>query len=260
MADVALVTGGGSGIGAGICRALARRGVNVALLGRDAGRLQSVAAELQGLQVQALAVPCDLTDLDACAAARRAVIDRFGSIHYLIHCAGQLAHGPLAEVSAAEMQAAVGVNLTAAMWLSQLCLEDLAETQGAMLFIASTAGRVPFPYFSVYCGAKHGLIGFAEALRFECTARGVHVAVGFPPMTATRMTQPLAERSPYRIKLADPDDVGERLVKALLKGRSTIYVGWLDWLLCGLSSGLSGRLLRRVFRWKRSLFARLAEP
>ncbi len=261
MAETALITGGSGGIGAAMAEACARRGLDVMLVGRDAAKLAAAAARVGGQGRRAFTLPCPLTDEGACRDILDFAHRECGTIRWLVHCAGNLARGPLRELEPQELHDTVFVNLTAPIRLSQLFWNDLATTQGGLLFVASTAGRVPWPFMSLYAGTKHGLIGFAEALRYEGEPLGMHVAVAFPPMTSTAMTAPLAQRVRpgewKRLRLAEPEPVGEYLIDQFLRRKKTIYYSWLDRGLCAAASCLPAGFVRAALRTQRSFFARL---
>ena len=217
---LALVTGGGSGIGRGIALALARRGVNLALVGRRPAPLATVAAEGGALGVRAVALPADLAD----PTARSTLLDRahaaLGPPTILVHAAGTLAGGDLADLDADTIERALGVNLAAPLALTRAALPELLAARGAIILVASLAADVPFPSATLYSATKAGVAAFGEALRHEVGPQGVRVLVAYPPATATAMTHGMARATGFPgHHLADPDAVGEAIVAALVAGR-----------------------------------------
>ncbi len=186
--EVALVTGASSGIGAASARALAQAGASVALLARRADRLEALAQELGPAS---LAVPADLAEPGAAAAAVAAVRARFGRLDLLVNNAGFGRLAWLDQLTAAEAEAQVRVNLMAPIELTRLVLPDmLARGRGHCLFVASLAGLIGAPTYSVYGATKAALRSFAEALRREVTPFGVHVSVLSPGgVSATEFTE-----------------------------------------------------------------------
>ena len=260
MGEVALVTGGGTGIGRGIALALARRGVDVALAGRRPEPLEAVAEIVRTLGVRAAALPADITD----AAARRALVDRvhlaLGPVAILVNNAGILASGSLSSLEAETVQLAVATNLTAPIELTRLLLDDLAAHRGSVVLVASTMSRVPLPYATLYSATKAGLAAFGTALRYELAPRGVHVLIAYPPGADTALVQGMARRSGGRgYRLADPDAVGERIVRALIARRSDVAWGAAEQLLDGLNR-ISPRLVQRLLASQRTRFERMMSP
>jgi NAD(P)-dependent dehydrogenase (short-subunit alcohol dehydrogenase family) len=182
----ALITGGGTGIGAAIARTLAGAGASVSVAGRRAAPLQAVAAELPG----AKAFVADVTseaDTEAMVAAARAV---HGPIDILIANAGAAESAPAPKIDLAHWQRMLAVNLTGAFLSARAALPDITRREAAtrrLVFIASTAGLKGYPYVAAYCAAKHGVVGLARALAAELAPRGVTVNAVCPGFTETSL-------------------------------------------------------------------------
>lgn len=220
VARTALVTGGGTGIGRGIALALARRGVAVALAGRRQARLEAVAAEVRSLGGRAFALPTDLS----ASSERRALLGRVhdvaGPLDILVNNAGVLAGGDLLHLTPDQIERAVAVNLSAPIELTGLALPELARRRGTVVLVASGAGVVPLPASSVYAATKAGVRAFGESLRYELGPLGVRLLVAYPPPTDTAMTRGMARAGgvPF-FPRSRPEDVGERIVRTLWRGR-----------------------------------------
>jgi NAD(P)-dependent dehydrogenase (short-subunit alcohol dehydrogenase family) len=186
----ALITGGGTGIGAAIAVALSAAGASVSLAGRRAGPLEEVAEKLD----RACPIVADVTREEDTSAMMRAAREAHGPVDILVANAGAAESAPLAKLDLAHWQRMVGVNLTGAFLSARAALPDLTRKDagaGRIVFIASTAGLKGYPYVAAYCAAKHGVVGLARALAAELASTQVTVNAVCPGFTET----PLLEES-----------------------------------------------------------------
>ena len=181
----ALITGGGTGIGAAIARALAAEGAELTLVGRRAEPLQETAANLDNVAV----CTADVTDrqqVDAAFAASRAA---HGPITILINNAGAAAGVPFAKVSETLWRDMLAVNLDGMFHCCQAALPDLLEAEtGRIVTVASMAGLHGFAYASPYIAAKHGAVGLTRALAAEYSGKALTVNTVCPGFVDTDMT------------------------------------------------------------------------
>lgn len=178
MSRHAVITGGGSGIGAAIAQRLRADGLRVTLMGRSAERLQAAQAALGDVAVQV----CDVADEASVATAFAAV----GDVDVLVNNAGQAETAPLARTSLALWQRLLGVNLTGTFLCSRAVLPGmLVRGQGRIINVASTAALKGYAYASAYAAAKHGVLGLTRSLALEVAARGVTVNAVCPGYTDT---------------------------------------------------------------------------
>jgi short-subunit dehydrogenase len=195
----------------------------------------------------------------------------FGPLHVLVNNAGVLAGGALYQLHGAEIMRAVATNLTSPIDLTRLCLADLAQTQGSVVFVGSTTSRVPLPHAAVYSATKSGLHAFCTALRHECAPLGVHLLEAYPPTVATAMTAPMLDamrreeqtggRWPFRLqpRPTTPEEAGERIAAALVARQDEVAWGAPEQLLAAIQQyapWLAAALLRRG----RRSFARAFSP
>ena len=185
----AIVTGGGSGIGAAIAASLCSAGARVAIAGRRADRLESVAA---GIRVRGGEVICCPTDVADPAQCDRLVADtaaRLGPVDILVNNAGIKCHGrPIEEHSAADWDEVMATNLRSAFLLSAAVLPGMkARRRGFILMVSSDSGIHHFQNQAVYGLSKHGLNALAQFILAECGQFNVHAAALCPGLTDTEM-------------------------------------------------------------------------
>jgi NAD(P)-dependent dehydrogenase (short-subunit alcohol dehydrogenase family) len=178
----AVVTGGGSGIGAAIARALAEEGARLTLVGRRRDTLETVAATIPG----ALAVSADVTDRAAVDAAFEAARATHGPIGILVNNAGIAPSAPFAKVGAEAWRATIATNLDSLFHCCQAALPDLlAAPAGRIVTVASTAGLKGYGYTAPYVASKHGAIGLMRALAAEFAATPLTANALCPGFTDT---------------------------------------------------------------------------
>lgn len=181
---IAVVTGGGRGIGAAIARTLAGAGARVVVAGRSKQALESLAGEIGGV-----AVKCDVALPDDVTRLAETVHREVGAPHIVVNNAGIARSAKFIDTDEDTWAALMNVNLTGAYRVSRAFWKDLvaAGAQGRLLFIASTAARIGFSYTSAYCASKHGVLGLARALALESGARGPTVNCLCPGWVDTDM-------------------------------------------------------------------------
>lgn len=171
-----VITGASMGVGAAAARAFAERGANLVLIARGEEKLREFAEEL-GIGERAQVAPMDITDSDAFAAMLAEAEQRFGSIDVLVNNAGYHARGPFENISADDVARMVDVNLKAPLVATRLALPYLRKSKrGAVINVASLAGRTPVPGSATYSATKFGLRAFTLALREELLGEGIRFA------------------------------------------------------------------------------------
>ena len=181
----AVVTGAARGIGAAIARALIGAGARVTLLGRDAQRLASLAATLQG---ETCCVAADVSDPAEVTRAFVEARERLGPIAILVNNAGQAETAPFGRMSLDVWHRMLAVNLTGTMLCSQAALADMVDAAyGRVVNIASTAALRGFRYGTAYAASKHGVLGLTRSLALEVADRGITVNAICPGYVETDM-------------------------------------------------------------------------
>lgn len=216
---VAVVSGGGSGIGREIAFALARRGHPLALLGRRKALLEQTLSDAGG---DGLALVCDVRDADSVAAAAREIERRWGSAALVVPAAGLAAIAPLEETAPERFRDVVDTNLTGTFLLLHALLPGMKRRGGGWIFpILSTAAQRGFPGWSAYCASKWGLAGLVAALREELRGSGVRVTALYPGATDS----PLWDELPgdwNRARMVPPREVARAVVNALESDPSSL--------------------------------------
>lgn len=179
----ALVTGGGSGIGAAIAVALVEAGMRVTIMGRRLDVLQALAVQHPG---KMQAVVADVAHAEAVAQAFAQAKTAFGPVRILVNNAGQAHSAPFIKTDAALWQQMLSVNLTGTFNCTQAALPDMLTAKwGRIINVASTAGLAGYAYVAAYCAAKHGVIGLTRALALEVAKKGITVNAVCPGYTET---------------------------------------------------------------------------
>ena len=163
---IVLVTGGGSGIGAATCRAFAAQGADVAILDRDAGAAERVAAEITGRGGEAEAFGLDVTDRDGFTRLAAGITEAAGGIDILVNGAGVTVRRMIGEMGAEDWDRVIAVNLTGAFNGIRAVLPHMrARGGGAIVNVASIAGqRISFGGTANYSASKAGLLGLDAAM------------------------------------------------------------------------------------------------
>ncbi len=186
---VALVTGGGRGIGRAIAHALARAGAHVAVAARTIPEIEQVAAELQELGRRSHFFPLDVSDRASLARAPAMVRDGLGGpVEILVNGAGIDAAGPAHRLSDADWDSLVAVNLTAPFLLARACLPSMYERGWGRIIHVAAATLGP-EHAAPYVASKQGLVGLTRALAVEGRGKGVTCNALCPGWTDTRMLE-----------------------------------------------------------------------
>jgi NADP-dependent 3-hydroxy acid dehydrogenase YdfG len=218
--SVALVTGGGSGIGLGVAAALAREGCRVVIAGRDVGKLEKAAAvamETARGSGAVLARPCDVTDREAVGRLVAWTESEVGPLAIVVNSAGiNVARRAMAALEPADFDRLVAVNLTGLFNVFHAVLPGMrARRDGLVVSIASIAGKRALPLAGPgYCASKFGAAGLAGTVGLEERTHGIRVSSIHPgevdtPILEQRPEPVSAER---RATMVHPDDIAACVV------------------------------------------------
>ena len=194
--QVAVVTGGGSGIGQATCLRLAREGARVVVVDLDPARAEETLKRLseEGLP-EALGIGANVAIEEDMAAMAQRAIDRFGRIDILVHCAGIIRAGKgnprmVAEMETREWDDVIGTNLRGTFLANRAVIPAMIRQRGGNIVnISSTSGRQGFAFAAAYCASKFGVMGFSESLAEEVRTFGIKVQVVCPGAVDTPLWQ-----------------------------------------------------------------------
>src|SRR5262249_25887937 len=187
---VCAVTGAGSGIGRGIALAFAGVDARVVALDRAAESCAQTADAIKQQGGAALAIPCDVTDTEKVDSAAALALKTFGRCDVLVNNAGILRPGEIADVSLADWNALMQVNLTGYLICAQALGRDmLARGAGALVHIASIAASEAQAFSGAYSASKAGVVMLSRQLAFGWGPRGVRSNVVSPGLVRTPMSE-----------------------------------------------------------------------
>jgi NAD(P)-dependent dehydrogenase (short-subunit alcohol dehydrogenase family) len=182
---IAVVTGGGRGIGRAVARLLAERGAKVVVSGRSAQHLNDTAREIGGLGIE-----CDVARPDSVTAFAARVRKEVGDPDILINNAGIAHSAPFARETLETWQSILATNLTGTFLVTREFVPAMIQRKrGRIVCVASVGGKVGFRYTAAYCASKHGVIGMMRSLAHEIAETGVTVNAVCPGWTESDMAK-----------------------------------------------------------------------
>jgi NAD(P)-dependent dehydrogenase (short-subunit alcohol dehydrogenase family) len=218
---VAIVTGGGRGIGRAIARRFAAEGAAVVVTARSEAEIRGVEAEIRKGGGRAAAVTADVGREAECEKIVRRAREKFGCVDILVNNAG--IYGPVRraeEISAAEWDEVMAVNLRAPFLLTKMVLPEMyAKKSGTILNVTSIAAKAAFQLNSPYAASKAGLTGLTRTLAAEAARKGVRVnAISPGPVPETKMSQELGQNLAEYFQ-ADSEQLFKGMLEGILQGR-----------------------------------------
>lgn len=218
---VALVTGGGTGIGEAAALVLAASGARVAVTGRRRERLDEVVARIEGAGGTALACVSDVADVASAGRAVAEAIAAFGRLDIVVNSAGVTEAGGIEALDLAGWRKVIDINLWGTIHTCQAALPHLLTAGGGdIVNISSTAGRRAAGAFAAYATSKHGVNGFTESIRQELGGRNIRVSLIEPGATETEIASSLSDpvwreaigRHVSKPGAMQPDDIAQAIM------------------------------------------------
>ncbi len=185
---IALVTGGGTGIGKAIGLQMAKNRAKVAIGSRNRSRLAGAAAELEKLGLPVLPISMDVRKKDDIQRAVDEIVSKWGAIHILVNNAGISGLSLIDDPDDSKWFNIVDTNLNGMYLITKEVLKHMPEHNGGRVInISSVLGKFGVPGYTAYCTTKHGMIGFTRALALEVVNRGITVNAVCPGWVDTEM-------------------------------------------------------------------------
>lgn len=233
---VAIITGAGRGLGRAIARGLAREGASLTLTARSHDELAATAAELLADGATVLTLPGDITDETHVEAVFQQTLDRFGQLDLLVNNAGAFDGGPLDELSTADWDKVIAVNLRAPFLCTRAALRVMKpRRRGRIINIGSISAQRVRPRSAPYSASKHGLWGLTQVTALEGREFGITCCCLHPGniLVEHRHTDKPEDAEP----MMTPDEIAEvavlmatlpahvEMLEAIVLPHQQLYVG-----------------------------------
>ncbi len=240
---VALVTGGGRGLGRGCARALARAGAAVVVVARTASEVEEAAGEVQRAGGRALAHVADVTDEEQARGAVAAA-EAFGDLRICVNSAGTNRPGPSRDYPTENWDALFAVNVRGTFLVCREAGDSMLRrgVGGSIVNMSSQMGAVGYPGRAAYCATKHAVDGLTKALAVEWAPDGVRVNAVAPTFVETPLTKSMFEDPVFKA------DVERRLPTGTLATVAQVADA-VVYLACDASGSVTGHVLRVDGGW-----------
>ena len=207
---VALVTGGGSGIGFAITKALLEEGIRVAICGRDEGKLRKAEAELEKHGKHLLVMSADVSRKSEVDQWVKTIIREFGRVDVLVNNAGVARWSDVENITDEHLDYQLNVNLRGPLYCTQVVLPYMKGQQsGYIINISSVCGKSGFAGTAAYSASKFGLMALSDSLRAEEASSNIKVTAICPGYVAT----PMVTDAPVPLEeMIQPEDIGKAVL------------------------------------------------
>lgn len=231
-----VVTGAGAGVGRAIARELGARGARIGLIARDEDRLAAAAQEVRSRGGEAIAIPCDVADPDQVERAAERVESELGPIDVWINDAMVTVFAPLSRIQPEEFRRVTEVTYLGTVYGTMAALRRMRPRgRGHVIQVGSALAYRGIPLQSAYCGAKHAVRGFTDAVRTELMHEGSAVFLTMAQLPAMNTPQFSWSRSrmsehPQPVPpIFQPEVAARAIADVIGHRRREIYVGWPTW-------------------------------
>lgn len=231
-----MVTGASAGIGRAVAKAFAAAGARVGLVARSAEALAQVQGEIEARGGQALALPCDVSDHELLAAAGASLARHFGPIDVWVNNAMVTVFAPIAAIRPDEFKRVTDVTYHGAVYGTLVALEHMStRNRGHIIQVGSALAYRAIPLQGAYCGAKHALKGFTDALRAELIHDKSAIRLSMVQLPAFNTPQFIWARNRTRCgaqplpPIHDPALAADAIVWVARHPQRELWVGWPTW-------------------------------
>ncbi|UYW02524.1 3-ketoacyl-ACP reductase [Flavobacterium agricola] len=226
----AIITGGGRGLGKATAIAFAKEGINVAITGRNENNLKETVAELQALGVKATYAVFDIANYEEVKAGIAKIVAEFKTVDILVNNAGVAQFGTLLEMDPKTWTDIINTNLLGSYYVTHEVLPHIiANGQGDIFNVSSTAGLSGNAGTSAYSASKFGLIGLSESILREVRKHNIRVCTLTPSTIASDMSKELNLTDGDPEKVLQPEDFAELLVGTLKLPRRALLKSAAIW-------------------------------
>lgn len=217
--SLAVITGATEGIGRATAFALGRAGARVAICARTAANVDATLQALRAEGVDAIGMPCDVSDPASVTAFAASVVRERGTPRVVVNNAGIGRFKPLAELSLEDWDQTMSVNVRSLYLVTRAFLKGMLDAgAGTVVNIASLAGKNGVEGGAAYCASKHAVLGFSKALMLEVRKRGLRVVAICPGSVATAFAEKGERVRHNRDRILTADDVAHAVLAAVTAG------------------------------------------
>lgn len=204
--QIAVITGGSSGIGECVARAFVREGAQVAICARTAAKVEATARSINDEIGTCIAVPCDVSDESSIAQLRERVTERLGTPTIVVNNAGVYKIANFLDTSLDDYRSAIEVNYLGVVRMVREFLPAMLEAgYGKIVNVASTAGKYGSKFQAHYNGSKHAVVGVTRSLAIEFAHAGVCINAICPGFVETSMLEPALKEAAFATGMSEAE-------------------------------------------------------
>jgi short-subunit dehydrogenase len=254
---VVIITGASSGIGKALAIELAQCGANLVLAARQYVTLCEIAHDMQTeYNVKAIAVQCDVSIEEDCAALIKQALSTFGKIDILVNNAGISMRALFKDVDLKVLKSLMDVNFWGTVYCTKYALPEITKTKGSIVGVSSIAGYKGLPGRAGYSASKYAMNGFLDALRVENLLTGVHIMVACPGFTSSNIRNTALDKNGTQQgestlkedEMMTSEEVAEIIANGIENRERTLIMTFQGKLTVFLSKFLPAFLDKQVFK------------